>query len=292
VGYRTTFRLLNNLWAAHYAYRAGSMQLPVEPGVTFVLTRAGGRDAQAHAMKMQRMEECMRIVGGVAGSMPRGSKCGNSDGAVSHGGGSVVDGGGDGTGTTSAALEVSRGRATRAKAEATNVAGGIGAISETNAQENHHMSGEGGSGSGSDGDGSTMEWSAISGFNRQRSMLGQSRNRGGDSTIPGKISDGDSDLAGREGTNTTAATVAAPADDEWGLDNEGGFANSTARFHTALLSSRVVSSARRLLVDYRIGMCRAGHGPYSGGSTPSSGQGPYRREHPPVTTVSLAHPPL
>ncbi|KAK3267951.1 hypothetical protein CYMTET_23520, partial [Cymbomonas tetramitiformis] len=37
------------------------------------------------------------------------------------------------------------------------------------------------------------------------------------------------------------------------------------------LSSRVVSAARRLLVAYRVKLCKAGFGPYSGGSTPSSG---------------------
>ncbi|UPQ99836.1 sialyltransferase [Chloropicon primus] len=37
------------------------------------------------------------------------------------------------------------------------------------------------------------------------------------------------------------------------------------------LSSRVVSAARRLLVRYRVKLCKDGYGPYSGGSTPSSG---------------------
>ena len=37
------------------------------------------------------------------------------------------------------------------------------------------------------------------------------------------------------------------------------------------LSSRVVSAARRLLVGYRVKLCQNGFGPYSGGSTPSSG---------------------
>eukprot|EP00873_Tetraselmis_striata_P005607 jgi/Tetstr1/425871/TSEL_016246.t1 len=38
-----------------------------------------------------------------------------------------------------------------------------------------------------------------------------------------------------------------------------------------LLSSRVVSAARRLLAGYRDRLCKAGYGPYQGGSTPSSG---------------------
>lgn len=37
------------------------------------------------------------------------------------------------------------------------------------------------------------------------------------------------------------------------------------------LSSRVVSAARRLLVSYRVRLCKEGYGPYPGGSTPSSG---------------------
>lgn len=37
------------------------------------------------------------------------------------------------------------------------------------------------------------------------------------------------------------------------------------------LSSRIVSAARRLLVRYRVKLCQNGYGPYSGGSTPSSG---------------------
>ena len=37
------------------------------------------------------------------------------------------------------------------------------------------------------------------------------------------------------------------------------------------LSSRIVSAARRLLVSYRVKLCQRGYGPYTGGSTPSSG---------------------
>mmetsp|Transcript_9634 Transcript_9634/g.19981 ORF Transcript_9634/g.19981 Transcript_9634/m.19981 type:complete len:384 (-) Transcript_9634:310-1461(-) len=38
-----------------------------------------------------------------------------------------------------------------------------------------------------------------------------------------------------------------------------------------LLSSRVVSIIRQVLMDYRTRLCRAGYGPYMGGNTPSSG---------------------
>jgi len=38
-----------------------------------------------------------------------------------------------------------------------------------------------------------------------------------------------------------------------------------------LVSSRVVSAARRLLAGYRDRLCKAGYGPFQGGSTPSSG---------------------
>ncbi|KAK3272032.1 hypothetical protein CYMTET_19646 [Cymbomonas tetramitiformis] len=40
VGTRTTFRLLNHLWTAHYAYRAEEKNVPVEPNVTLVVSRA------------------------------------------------------------------------------------------------------------------------------------------------------------------------------------------------------------------------------------------------------------
>lgn len=37
------------------------------------------------------------------------------------------------------------------------------------------------------------------------------------------------------------------------------------------ISSRLVTAARRLLVAYRVKLCNLGYGPYSGGTTPSSG---------------------
>ena len=38
-----------------------------------------------------------------------------------------------------------------------------------------------------------------------------------------------------------------------------------------LLSSHLISAARRLLAGYRDRLCKSGYGPYPGGSTPSSG---------------------
>jgi len=38
-----------------------------------------------------------------------------------------------------------------------------------------------------------------------------------------------------------------------------------------LLSSRVVSIIRQVLMDYRARLCHSGYGPYLGGNTPSSG---------------------
>jgi hypothetical protein len=38
-----------------------------------------------------------------------------------------------------------------------------------------------------------------------------------------------------------------------------------------VLSPKVVKLARKLLLDYRTRLCRAGYGPFAGGSTPSSG---------------------
>jgi hypothetical protein len=42
-------------------------------------------------------------------------------------------------------------------------------------------------------------------------------------------------------------------------------------FSKNVFSNGFPATARRLLVDYRVGMCRAGYGPFTGGSTPSSG---------------------
>jgi hypothetical protein len=44
--------------AAHYTYRAAAMGLPIEPGVTFLLTRAGGRGLHSSTILLYESTIC------------------------------------------------------------------------------------------------------------------------------------------------------------------------------------------------------------------------------------------
>lgn len=281
VGYRTTFRLLNNLWAAHYANRAVQMQLPVEPGVTFILTRAGGKDAQAHAMKMRRQEECMHINNGVAAPMPPGMRCDGASGPGDEGRGRGRRGGGGVGGAAravaaaaAAKLRDAKERAARIKAEAAGVAGENGGVSGAFTPEAVQRGGGGAGGTrGNDTSarGAVIDWSAVAGFDRRRRKLTHASDGAGGGEEDKIAIDGAAGSSGgveQTGGNASSARSVPASDAD---DDDGGFKNPKALFHTALLSSRVVSAARRLLVDYRVGLCRAGYGPFTGGSTPSSG---------------------